>query len=389
MAASPLFTQVAEPCGCSPSLLDNNLTSSPTLAAFSSRNKVTFLHPEQCRFFPGPQLGGQIFYLKYLRLFTGEHVLCVGFHGGTQIYSEDGSFLLHLVPLDTSAPNSANGGPGASANISAAMSGGEEDPSAPAVAAEHRMPCHRGACSLSLHQPGRQVLCFGDDVGVVHFCSYLCLQPGGGSFVSNSERIGFGDAAGVTCLETVGRPAGVAESSAPDQSSELLVGYEDGALTWWSVSGLHMDAPLSHEQLHHDSFDDVPVTIQSIIPPDAPSADNAAIATAVAFGSGRVLLYTGARERFAEIAAHGRWITGLAFDPVSRLLASASEDTVLNVYRVDETSGVTMAHSSVVDTKLLTGLTWITPQAPRADGSTQPELAVVAYDSESYQRIKL
>lgn len=50
-----------------------------------------------------------------------------------------------------------------------------------------------------------------------------------------------------------------------------------------------------------------------------------------------------------------------------------------NVWKISEETGISLIHSSVVDTKLLTGCAW----------TTQTEFGVTAYDSENYFRLKL
>ncbi|CAD7971793.1 unnamed protein product [Amoebophrya sp. A120] len=340
--AATAFSQTSEPCGTSPSLLDNNMTASDNLAAFASRNKVIFLHPAEQRSFGGPQLSGPISYLRYVRLLSGEFLLCVGFQGGTQIYSEDGSFLLHLVSTEQ---------------------GNNSD------AFVEKLSSHRAACAL-LPSANREVLAFGDHRGTVQLVDYR--HPN--NFANLSENIP-SHTSGVTCLECVNflhasrmSMVATAENGQQQLSSELVVGHEDGSILWWTVATPGERIQMS--KLHQDSFEDVPVNICA----------TGGTFMVVGFGSGRLIVYTiAARERFAEIAAHARWITGLAFNPKQELLVSCAEDTVCNVWRVSEEAGVLLVHSSVVDTKLLTGCCWL----------SSTEIGIPAYDSEAYFRLKL
>mmetsp|Transcript_69994 Transcript_69994/g.226418 ORF Transcript_69994/g.226418 Transcript_69994/m.226418 type:complete len:313 (-) Transcript_69994:99-1037(-) len=100
----------------------------------------------------------------------------------------------------------------------------------------------------------------------------------------------------------------------------------------------------------------------------------------VAYGPGTVCLYDAlTRELQAELTAHARWITGVAVREELGQVATVSEDTVLNVWQVDPSSGrVALLHSSVVTDKLLTGV------------ALHGELAAVtAYDSESIFKVAL
>merc|ERR1719273_1508467 len=79
---------------------------------------------------------------------------------------------------------------------------------------------------------------------------------------------------------------------------------------------------------------------------------------AVAFGPGTICLYDALScELQAELTAHARWITALSSIEETGQLASVGEDTVINVWRVEPSSGqISVQHSSVVTDKLLTGV---------------------------------
>merc|ERR1719276_271469 len=95
-------------------------------------------------------------------------------------------------------------------------------------------------------------------------------------------------------------------------NTELIVGHEDGSLLWWNVHSAGEEAV--HEQTHCDQFEgEVPVGIVAI-----------GFSLSVAFGSGRIVIYTG-RTKFAEIAAHARWITGISAFPPLGMIATVSE----------------------------------------------------------------
>ena len=124
-------------------------------------------------------------------------------------------------------------------------------------------------------------------------------------------------------------------------------------------------------------------------------------ALVVAFGTGKLIVYNGRSERTLEIAAHGRWITGLSACPQRQLVATVSEDTVLNVWHFAGSGGAangsngggvlegpggqgrspkvaaTLVHSSIASPRLLQGVAFL-DLAPAAQALT---LAVAAYDS--------
>ena len=82
--------------------------------------------------------------------------------------------------------------------------------------------------------------------------------------------------------------------------------------------------------------------------------------------------------RFAEISAHARWITGISVLPNTQLIASVSEDTLLNLWKVQDDSSIALVHSCQVAQKLLTGVAF-------CGGS----VGVVAYDSDQFHRYGL
>lgn len=98
---------------------------------------------------------------------------------------------------------------------------------------------------------------------------------------------------------------------------------------------------------------------------------------AVAYGPGTLCLYDAlSRELQAEITAHGRWINGMVSREDLGQLATVSEDTVLNVWQVEPSSGhVSLVSSTIPADKLLTGVGFF--------GET---ICTSAYDSDELYR---
>mmetsp|Transcript_75046 Transcript_75046/g.219865 ORF Transcript_75046/g.219865 Transcript_75046/m.219865 type:complete len:310 (+) Transcript_75046:188-1117(+) len=78
----------------------------------------------------------------------------------------------------------------------------------------------------------------------------------------------------------------------------------------------------------------------------------------VAHGPGTICLYDAFTwELQVELTAHARWITGVCAKEELGQVATVGEDTVLNVWQIDPSSGrVGLQHSSIVVDKILTGV---------------------------------
>merc|ERR1712194_435865 len=228
-----------------------------------------------------------------------------------------------------------------------------------------KMQCHRAGCLLpGPSADGRQLFAFGDALGRVDLVEYRA----GGSGFANADSFGgpavTGATAGVTCLCSLG---GGSVPQGFNAQQEVLVGYDDGSLIWWSLGG--NGETVNAAQQHSDKFEDTPVSL----------ASTSMSSTVAAFGSGVLRVFSG-KMRLAEIAAHARWITGMSSFPNS-IVATVAEDTVLNVWQISDDHGVSLLHSSVVTDKQLTGVSF-------AQGTPTPEVFVVAYDSDQLFRLK-
>lgn len=101
----------------------------------------------------------------------------------------------------------------------------------------------------------------------------------------------------------------------------------------------------------------------------------------VAYGAGTLCLFDAITlELQAEVTAHARWITAVDANEELGFVATVGEDTVLNVWQVDAGTGhVGLQHSSVVTSKLLTGVA-----LPATGG-----VVVTAYDSSDLYHVGL
>lgn len=156
-------------------------------------------------------------------------------------------------------------------------------------------------------------------------------------------------AAGSAALET----ADVCFSA---HANAVVSAHKNGELRIWSLTG----PPYTNSAVQQGS--EAPVRIVAL-----------GSRVIVAYGLGTICLYDAVTLSVqAEITAHARWITALSIREDTAQIASVGEDTVLNVWQIDEASGrVALQYSSVVVDKLLTGVVF--------NGSGA---SVVSYDSD-------
>jgi len=100
----------------------------------------------------------------------------------------------------------------------------------------------------------------------------------------------------------------------------------------------------------------------------------------VAYGPGTFCLFDAiSYDLQVEVTAHARWLTGLAVREELGFVATVGEDTMLNVWQVDASTGqVGLQHSSVVTDKLLTGVCF-----------SNTGLVVSAYDASELFHVNL
>jgi len=255
----------------------------------------------------GPEVT-QVTSLNYVQLACGTFVFCVSSTNGTQIYNEDVTTLLFFMPLTDNATD---------ADI---------------------LKYHQGVCVV----PALQHIAVGSSKGgiaLVHAASadrYTALPPS-------------------SPTSPVSAVADLCYSPTTDSVASV---HNNGELIIWAPNAAGSYA------------------VASVVP-DCGKAPLRVCSLggrlAVAFGPGTIGLFDAATcEMQAEITAHARWISALTAKEDGCTFASVGEDCVLNVWQVDPASGsVTLAASSVVTDKLLTGVAFI-----QSGGC-----AVAAYDS--------
>mmetsp|Transcript_1619 Transcript_1619/g.5184 ORF Transcript_1619/g.5184 Transcript_1619/m.5184 type:complete len:313 (+) Transcript_1619:79-1017(+) len=240
-------------------------------------------------------------------------VLCVSSTNGTQVYNEDASTLLFFAPI---------------------TDGGE----APDV-----QKGHQAACFV----PGLQHIVIGTSKGSL----VLVHAAAADAFLAMPES---------------------APASATTEISDLcfspvtqtvFTAHSNGEIRLWAPSPQgaysNADAMLGNGQ--------APVRILPL-----------GTRLLVAYGPGTICLYDAlSRELQVELTAHARWITGVTAREELGQVASVGEDTVLNVWNIDPSSGrVSLQHTSVVADKLLTGVAF-----------TQAGASVAAYDSDALYQV--
>jgi len=100
----------------------------------------------------------------------------------------------------------------------------------------------------------------------------------------------------------------------------------------------------------------------------------------VAYGPGTVCLFDAfTLELQVELTAHARWITAVSVREELGQIATVGEDTVLNVWKVEEADGeVSLLLSNIVADKLLTGVDF-----------SKSGMLVSAYDSEQLFQVTM
>mmetsp|Transcript_15110 Transcript_15110/g.47458 ORF Transcript_15110/g.47458 Transcript_15110/m.47458 type:complete len:313 (-) Transcript_15110:182-1120(-) len=240
-------------------------------------------------------------------------VLCVSSTNGTQVYNEDASTLLFFAPI---------------------TDGGE----APDV-----QKGHQAACFV----PGLQHIVIGTSKGSL----VLVHAAAADAFIAMPESAPMSPTTEISdlCFSAV--------------TQTVFTAHSNGEIRLWAPSPQgaysNADAIVGNGQ--------APVRILPM-----------GTRLLVAYGPGTVCLFDAlSRELQVEVTAHARWITGVAAREELGQVASVGEDTVLNVWNIDPSSGrVSLQHTSVVADKLLTGVAF-----------TQAGASVAAYDSDALYQV--
>jgi len=212
-----------------------------------------------------------------------------------------------------------------------------DDAAADADVSKH----HQGACWV----PGVEHIVIGTSAG-----SLVPMQTSSGSFMALAESPAPGaHAVADVCYSAI--------------TNTVVSAHNNGELRVWQVSphGPYQNASAI------PAAGQAPVRIASLGP-----------RLLVAFGPGTLCLFDAVTyECQVELTAHARWVTAVDVREDLGFVATVGEDTVLNIWQVDASSGrVGLQHTSVVTDKLLTGAAMF--------GS---EVMVTAYDSGELYRV--
>jgi len=250
----------------------------------------------------------QVTSVRFLDLAFGT-VLCVSNTNGTNIYSEDATTMLFHAALN--------------------------DPSPETDVLKH----HQGACVVG---PAQHIV-----IGMSKGSITAVNAPGISQLMSlpesapQSPTVGIADLCYAACVNRV------------------VTAHHNGELRYWYTA--------QHGQYVNDviippTLSQAPVHVSTLGP-----------RLVVAYGPGTICLFDAATQALqVEITAHARWITGVSVREDISQIASVGEDTALNVWQVDPTTGqVSLRHSYIVADKLLTGVAY-----------HNAGVAVTAYDSD-------
>lgn len=257
----------------------------------------------------------QVTSVRFLDLACGT-VLCVANTNGTNIYSEDGTTMLYHVGLTNPTP--------------------ETD------VVKH----HQGAC---VNGPAQHIV-IGTSKGWIQAIHAMALDK----FMSlpesspSSAAMAISDLCYAVCVNRV------------------VTAHQNGELRYWYLAdgGRYINDVIIPAQLSQ-----APVHVSTL-----------GSRIMVAFGPGTICLFDAVtRDLQVEITAHARWITAVAVREDLGRIASVGEDTALNVWQVNPTTGeVSLHHSQIVVDKLLTGVAFHSLGC-----------AVTAYDSEELYQVHL
>lgn len=235
-------------------------------------------------------------------------VLCVTSTNGSQLYSEDATTLLFFAAL--------------------------QDPASGAESLKH----HQGSCVVE------------DQQHVVIGTSRGTLIPVACAAVNQF--------AGLPEALPNGATAEVADVCYCRATCSVVSVHNNGDLRTWSTAGggVYTNAAVVQNCAQ------APVRVAAL-----------GVRILVADGPGTIRLFDAQTcAILVAIAAHARWITAIDVREDTGTMLSVGEDTVLNIWQVDQGTGeVALAHSSVVTDKLLTGASF-----------AGAGVAITAYDSD-------
>jgi len=304
------------------SLIQNNLSSSSTgwLASLhaSGGGKVQLTNGQAK--FDGPEVN-QPTSIRYLEPAAGP-MLMISSTVGTQIYSQDAQTMYFHLTITAPEDN------------------------------DERLKYHQGACLVPLDQATSLVV-VGTSRGSLKLCEMQ--SDNFGSLRELPECV-----AGASLTE-------VADVCYVPLTNEVVSAHTNGTFVVWQQA-----APGAFQAT-------------GTVAPSSPTYQApirvlpVANKILVAYGPGLFCFHDAVTKvLMAELTAHARWVTAVTASETG-YVASVGEDTVLNVWLVDESPKINIVHTSVVCDKLLTGVAFSGPAS----------CAVVAFDSEEIWSVPL
>jgi len=263
----------------------------------------------------GPEVA-QAMSVSYIELAFGP-VLVVCSTNGTQMYNEDATALLAHWPIRSAA------------------TGGDS------------LQYHQGACLV----PGRSHIVIGTSKGSLELLhasgphEYIGMPASMPSSPGEIDQMAVADVCYCAATDTV------------------ITAHVNGELRTWDPASDYKNTGSV------PAVGQAPVRVASL---------NMQIM--VAFGAGTICLFHASTyEVQAELTAHARWINAVGTREDAGQIVTVGEDTILNLWQVEPSSGeVSLLHSSVVADKLLTGVAMLTGGA-----------AVTAYDSAEVYHVTM
>lgn len=208
---------------------------------------------------------------------------------------------------------------------------------------EGRRPYHKGVA----YNPGANQICVGTSEGDINIVTTEndCLNLLGPS-------------------KSVDNTSSVSDLCFSTATSQLVSVHDGGEIFYWTP-----DDTGKYQHIHSEMSQPGEVPTRCV---------TFATSLIVSFGHGVIRVWDMlAKDLRVEICAHARWISSMDGLPDKGIFASVGEDTVLNVWKVEEgTHEISLLHTSVVADKLLCGVAFTDPISERLP------IACVAYDTD-------
>ncbi|GMI02856.1 hypothetical protein TrVE_jg4761 [Triparma verrucosa] len=315
-------SQMAHPLRHSPSLIPNNLTSHGSNVAYSRGDAVIVSSYGENKLTSLP-FGDkvQVKGVQYLD-FGWVCVLAVCMIDGFQLWSNEGSRMLFFHPVRPSSDSES---------------------------------CYVRGCSVITD---RNEFLIGDSSGAMH--TFLCSQSTSrGLSVKNTKSI---------------REHGSAISDIASGGGYVASADDRGN---FCVFDVNVSEPTGgHNLMSKRLF----ITSEKSFP--CGSIECVGSVLIAGFSSGHLKFFDlGSGECFVEVAAHSRCISAVCLNEEAGFVATASEDCVLNVWKVPDSpsdgSQVDLTFTEYIPDRQLTGVTFLT------DGHGENKMLASSYDSDT------